>query len=194
MKQGMSFIRNQGAMKSLIALAFMMTALAIPMITFLPVFARDVFHGGPRTFTLFLSFSGAGSVTGALIVAWLGNIKNKGMVAISMLMALGAGIAGFALSKSVAFNCFLLFISGAALIAVFAMISSLVQLITTNEMRGRVMSVYNVAFRGGMPIGSLATGWLVPIFSAPHVLAVNGTLLLLLGLYFLLVQRRVAAL
>jgi predicted MFS family arabinose efflux permease len=194
MKQGMSFIRNQVAMKSLIALAFMMTALAIPMITFLPVFARDVFHGGPRIFTLFLSFSGAGSVTGALIVAGLGNIKNKGMVAISMLMALGAGIAGFALSKSVAFNCFLLFVCGASLIAVFSMISSLVQLITTNEMRGRVMSVYNVAFRGGMPIGSLATGWLVPIFSAPHVLAVNGTLLLLLGLYFLLVQRRVAAL
>ena len=56
------------------------------------------------------------------------------------------------------------------------MISSLVQLITPNEMRGRVMSVYNVAFRGGMPFGSITTGWLVPIFTAPTVLSVNGLL------------------
>ena len=76
----------------------------------------------------------------------------------------------------------------------FAMISSLVQLITPNDMRGRVMSVYNVAFRGGMPFGSVTTGWLVPIFTAPTVLSVNGLVLLGLGAYFLFVQRRVAAL
>jgi hypothetical protein len=88
----------------------------------------------------------------------------------------------------------LLFISGAVLMCAFAMISSLVQLITPNDMRGRVMSVYNVAFRGGMPFGSVTTGWLVPIFTAPTVLSVNGLVLLSLGAYFLFVQRRVAAL
>ena len=80
------------------------------------------------------------------------------------------------------------------MMGVFSMISSLVQLITANEMRGRVMSVYNVAFRGGMPLGSLAVGWLVPKFTAPRVLAVNGLLLILVGAYFLLIQRRVARL
>jgi MFS family permease len=80
------------------------------------------------------------------------------------------------------------------MMAVFATVSSLVQLITTNEMRGRVMSVYNFAFRGGMPMGNLLTGWLVPIFTAPVVLGVNGVLLILVGLYFFLVQRRLAAL
>ena len=60
---------------------------------------------------------------------------------------------------------------GASMMGVFATVSSLVQLITTNEMRGRVMSVYNCAFRGGMPMGNLLTGWFVPIFSAPVVLA-----------------------
>jgi fucose permease len=77
---------------------------------------------------------------------------------------------------------------------VFSTISSLVQLITNDEMRGRVMSVYNVAFRGGMPFGSLVTGWLIPMFTAPRVLAINGLLLAALGLYFLFVQRKVAAL
>jgi MFS family permease len=88
----------------------------------------------------------------------------------------------------------MLFISGASLIAVFTLVNSLVQLITTNEMRGRVMSVYNFAFRGGMPMGNLLTGWLVPLFSAPLVLAVNGLVLMAVALYFLAVKRRVAAL
>jgi hypothetical protein len=87
---------------------------------------------------------------------------------------------------------------------VFANVNSLVQLITPNEMRGRVMSVYNSAFRGGMPMGNLVTGWLVdlgkgsapivPIFTAPFVLAANGLALVSLALYFLLVQRKVATL
>jgi hypothetical protein len=61
-------------------------------------------------------------------------------------------------------------------------------------MRGRVMSVYNVAFRGGMPFGSLASGRLIPMFTAPIVIAANGVLLFCLGLYFMVVKRRVAAL
>jgi len=73
-------------------------------------------------------------------------------------------------------------------------VNSLVQLITTHEMRGRVMSVYNVAFRGGMPMGNLLSGWLVPLFTAPVVLTVNGVALVLLAIYFLFIQRRVAAL
>jgi len=89
---------------------------------------------------------------------------------------------------------FILVLVGASMMAVFATVNSLVQLITTNEMRGRVMSVYNFAFRGGMPMGNLLSGWLVPIFSAPLVLMVNGMLLVLLSLYFFVVQRRVAAL
>jgi predicted MFS family arabinose efflux permease len=196
MKQGFGFIRNQGAMVALIALAFCMTALGIPLLTFLPVIAKDVFHSGlnPAIFTIMLSVSGAGAVTGSLVVASLGNIPNKGRVALTMLICLGAAMAGFALSKTLIFSYIFLFLAGIALIAVFTMIQSLVQLITGNEMRGRVMSVYNVAFRGGMPIGNLATGFLVPIFSAPVVLAVNGTLLFVLGLYFLMVQRKVAEL
>jgi len=194
MKQGFGFIRKQGAMEALIVLAFCMTAFAFPMIIFLPVFARNVFHGGPEVFTYMLASSGLGSVVGALIVAALGNVQNKGRVALLMLVCMGSGMAGFAISTNLILSCVMLFFSGAALLSAFAMISSLVQLITANEMRGRVMSVYNVAFRGGMPFGSIASGWLIPIFSAPVVIAANGLLLVLLGVYFLTVQRRVAAL
>jgi MFS family permease len=194
LKEGIAFVRSQGAMAGLIVLAFCMTALGIPMRTFLPVFAEKIFHRGAGTFSLFLSFSGAGSVLGALAVAWLGNVKNKGQVALIMLIALGIGVSGFALSPSLPLSCAMLLFAGAAMMGVFAMVSSLVQLIVTNQMRGRVMSVYNLSFRTGMPMGNLVAGWLVPIFTAPVVLGVNGALLVLLGLYFFLVQRRVAEL
>jgi len=194
MKEGIRFVRKQGAMEGLIVLAFAMTALSLPMRTFLPVFATEVLHGGSGTFALFLSISGMGSVVGALAVAGLGNVPNKGRLALLMMICLGATISGFGLSRSVALSCAMLFFSGAAMMGVFAMVSSLVQLIVTNQMRGRVMSVYNFSFRSGMPVGNLLAGWLVPVFTAPAVLAVNGALLIALGLYFLLVQRRVAAL
>jgi MFS family permease len=66
------------------------------------------------------------------------------------------------------------------------MTASLVQLIVPDNLRGRVMSIYMVAFRGGMPLGSLAAGWIASFTSAPQVLAVNGTLILCVAMYFLL--------
>ncbi|MFZ0814754.1 MAG: MFS transporter, partial [Candidatus Sulfotelmatobacter sp.] len=177
-----------------IVLAFCMTALAMPMRTYIPVFVTDIFHRGPETYGNLLSLMGLGSIVGSLTIAGLGNIQRKGSIALGALICLGAGISGFAISKSVPASGALIVVVGASMMAVFATVNSLVQLITTNEMRGRVMSVYNVAFRGGMPMGNLLTGWLVPVFTAPWVLGVNGILLVFLALYFLLVQRRVAAL
>ncbi len=194
LKQGIQFARRQNSMEALIVLAFCMTALAMPMRTYIPVFVKDIFHRGPDTYGNLLALMGLGSIFGSLTIAGLGNISRKGRVALGALICLGAGISGFALSNSLPASGALLVLVGASMMAVFATVNSLVQLITTNEMRGRVMSVYNFAFRGGMPMGNLLSGWLVPVFTAPVVLSVNGVLLILLALYFLLLQRRVAAL
>jgi predicted MFS family arabinose efflux permease len=194
LKQGIKFARKQNSMEALIVLAFCMTALSMPMRTYIPVFVKDIFHRGPETYGNLLSLMGLGSIFGSLTIASAGNMQRKGFVALGALLCLGAGISAFALSKSVPFSSVILVLVGAAMMAVFATVNSLVQLITTNEMRGRVMSVYNFAFRGGMPMGNLLSGWLVPVFTAPVVLGVNGLLLVLLALYFLFVQRRLAAL
>ncbi len=194
MREGIRFIRGREAMVSLIALAFAMTALAIPTIVFLPVIARDVFHRGPETYTLMLAISGAGSVTGALVTAAFGHAANKGKKSLMLLVALGFLMVAFSFSTSLPLSCVLLFVWSGALIGVWAMASSLVQLITTDDMRGRVMSVYNVAFRGGMPFGSLVTGAMAPIISVPVVLSVNGVLLAAVACYFLFGHRKIATL
>ena len=194
MQEGFRFIRSQGTMEALIVLAFMMTLLAFPLIVFLPVFAQDVFHGGANLYTIFLVCSGIGSICGALTTAALGKHRHMGLSVLLLLLGLGVLIACFAASHRFVLSCVLIFIYGGMLLAVFTSISSLVQLITPDRMRGRVLSVYNVAFRGGMPFGSLVVGALVRQFSAPVVLVCNGALLTLLALYFLVVHRKVATL
>ncbi len=194
LKGGIRFIRQQGAMEALIVLAFLMTFLSMPMRTYIPVFVKDIFQRGPETYGNLLSLMGVGSICGSLGMAAMGNFSKKGRFSLLMLMCLGAGIAIFSLSKSLRVDYVTLVIVGASMMAVFSTVISLVQLIVTNEMRGRVMSVYNCAFRGGMPMGNLVSGWLVPSFTAPVVLAVNGFVLIVVAAYFLVVQRKVTAL
>jgi predicted MFS family arabinose efflux permease len=194
MQQGISFIRNRNGLEALIVLAFCMTLFGFPLFTFLPVFVKEVFHRGSDTYTWLLVTSGAGSVAGALFVAAFGKTSHQGRTALFMLISLGVLITAFSLSTYLPLNLLFIFLGSAALISVFALVSSIVQTIITDDMRGRVMSVYNVAFRGGMPIGSLVLGWLINSFTVPATLAVTGVIVSLIGIYFLSVHRRIAQL
>jgi predicted MFS family arabinose efflux permease len=193
MRAGLAFVRRRPGMMALVALAFLLTLLTYPLITFLPVMARDIFHGGANTFTLFLCLSGAGSITGALIVAAGSGASGQARKSLLVMIVLGLLIAGFGLSRNFALSNTLVFAAGAMLMIVFALNSSIAQFQVTDAMRGRVMSVYNVAFRGGMPMGSLISGLLIHQTSAPTIMAGNGVLLAIIALYFLIVRRELAS-
>ncbi len=195
MKEGFQFIRHREGMSALVVLAFLMTLLGFSIVGFLPVFVQQVFQQGPKTYQLLLICSGAGSVTGGLIVAWLGNLKHQGRIALLTMTALGGMITAFALSKWLPLSCAMLFTAGMATMGSASMLLTTVQLVVSDEMRGRVMSVYNLAFRGGMPIGNLLMGsLLIPLFGIAPAVAGAGSALVALALFFLTVQRRVAAL
>ena len=132
-----------------------------------------------------MAFSGAGSIVGALIVAWLGKFHKMGRTALLVQAIYGMLIIGFAVSRVLWISDILLFFTGAALMVVFSTVTSLVQLIAPNEMRGRVMSIYMLFFRGGMPLGSLISGWLATFIGAPMVIGINGVLLIIVAGYFL---------
>jgi MFS family permease len=186
LRGGLSYVRHQPALMALTFLAFATTALGNPILTFLPLFAQDVFMGGVGQYTQLMSSAGAGAVTGALVVAWLGRFRHMGWVVLVLQFVFGALLILFALNRMVWVAGVLLFAGGACMVMVFAMISSLVQLTAPNELRGRVMSIYMVAFRGGMPLGSLASGYVASLTSAPLVLAANGALVSVVAVYFLL--------
>jgi hypothetical protein len=96
-------------------------------------------------------------------------------------------MALFSLSKTPALSALLLFAAGALLVMSFSLTTSLAQLLAPAELRGRVVSIYMLAFRGGSPLGGLASGWLVTqVGSAPMVLMVNGLVLSAIAIFFLI--------
>jgi predicted MFS family arabinose efflux permease len=194
MRQGFDFVRKRDAMVPLIGLTFSMTFLAVALLQFLPVFARTILHEDEKAFTYLLIASGLGSVAGALIVAAFSKRKGLGRPSLIVLGILGLLTSSFAFSRSLLVSLPIVFLCGGALISMFAMVMSMVQSIIPDDMRGRVMSVYNLALRGGMPLGALFAGYLIPIFSLPTVLAWNGLLLVALSIYFWMVHRDVASL
>jgi MFS family permease len=184
LKGGIAYARSQPAILALTVLASMTTFLGLPLLTFLPIFAREIFHGDIGRYSWMMSFSGMGAVVGALVIAWLGRFTHMGRTLLVVQLIFGALITAFSFSRIFWLSGVLLFFSGAALIMVFSMTSSLVQLIVPDHLRGRVVSIYMVAFRGGMPLGSLASGYAASYVSAPVVLAVNGLLVSLVAIYF----------
>ena len=109
-------------------------------------------------------------------------LKGRTRLTVLILAFLGFVIAGFALSKWLPLSCLLIFLQGVAIMASASLMLSLVQLIATDAMRGRVMSVYNLAFRAGIPLGSLVLGKLIPIFGVSTALSGAGFMLVAVSL------------
>jgi predicted MFS family arabinose efflux permease len=189
MGEGIRFIRNREGMSALVVLAFSTTLFGFSLTGFLPVVVENIFHKGPETYTLLLVFSGAGSICGGLIVAAMEKMKGQRRMTLLILISLGLLTAGFALSRKLPISCILLFLGGAAIMASASLMLSLAQTSATDAMRGRVMSVYNLAFRAGVPLGSLALGKLIPILGVSTALAGSGLALVSVALYFLLARR-----
>lgn len=180
LKGGILYVTRGGPLLALTILAISATALGLPLRAFLPVFAED-----PATLSRMMTSLGAGAVAGALVVAWLGRFDHMGLTLLWVIGFFGALIAGFALLPVGPLSHLLLFLAGAALLTAFSLTSSLVQLAVPDELRGRVMSIYLMAFRGGMPLGSLVSGYFTTFAPTSAVMAVNGGLLVLVAAWFL---------
>ena len=190
MKEGIAFIRNREGLAPLVMLAFCTTLFGFSLTGFLPVIVRTIFHKGPKTYELLLVCSGAGSICGALLVASIEKMKGQARLAVLALFALGISTAAFALSKWLPVSCVLIFLAGTAVMASASLMLSVVQLIVVDSMRGRVMSVYNLAFRAGIPLGALMLGKLIPILGIPVAVGGFGLCLVAVAGYFLVVMTK----
>jgi MFS family permease len=133
-----------------------------------------------------LAAFGIGAVVGAIGVAGFGHVRRKAVVAVVTQMTFGGLMVAFALSRNLLLSSAILLVAGAALMIVFAMFMTLVQSNVEDHLRGRVVSIYSLAFRGAMPLGNLAAGFAASLSSAPAVLVVDGVVLLTLGSLVLL--------
>ncbi len=186
MKDGLRYVKNSRHLTAVTLLGFIGAFLGLPLLTFLPVITRDVFQQDVGFYSRLMTFSGAGAVTGALVVAYIGKHRHIGRLLLIFLALFGTTMAVFSLSRTPWLSAVLLYVAGALLVMSFSLTTSLAQLLAPPELRGRVVSIYMVAFRGGSPLGGLLSGWLVTqVGSAPAVLMVNGIVLTLIALFFL---------
>tara|TARA_B100001123_G_scaffold451313_1_gene630632 strand:+ start:5342 stop:6616 length:1275 start_codon:yes stop_codon:yes gene_type:complete len=180
LKHGLSYVHQQRVLLWLTVIALSTTTFGIPLRSFLPVFADNATH-----LSWMMTSLGAGAVTGALIIAWLGTFENMGRTLLLVLMIFGGLVTTFTLLPFSIFSYLILYLAGASLLVVFSLMSSLVQLAAPNELRGRVISIYLMAQRGGMPLGGLLSGYLITLTSAQTVISVNGVILIVVAIYAL---------
>jgi predicted MFS family arabinose efflux permease len=186
LRTGLKAVTDDKGLRGLVTLGFIGSFCAMPLVTFLPVFAKDVFHRDAKGYSILLAAFGIGAIGGAVGTAWIGNVRRKGVVAVSMQMTFGALMAGFAFSRNPIVSYALLALAGASLMVVFAMFMTLVQANVDDRLRGRVVSVYSLAFRGAMPLGNLVAGLVASVATAPRVLMANGIVMLGVGAIVLL--------
>jgi MFS family permease len=184
--RGFKYIGTKGDLWQLTVLGFVSTFCGIPVLTLLPVFARDVFQLGASGYSNMMAISGAGSILGALLYASYSGSIRQGFFTLRVQILLAAILTGFALSQNLILSCVLLFLGGLCIINLFAAITSLVQLTTSEEMRGRMMSIFMLAFRGGMPLGDLFAGAIASQLSASAALLILSAILAAVAGVFLL--------
>ncbi|MFP5247401.1 MAG: MFS transporter, partial [Thermoanaerobaculia bacterium] len=158
MRAGFRFVAHRPKLLVLTFLAFAGTFLGMPIVTVLPVVAKSIFGLGAKGYAWMMTTYGLGSVTGALLVAATAHAAKKGKVALLLQLSFACLLIGFALSRSLPVSLVIAFFAGVCIVGVISLYSSLVQLTTSDAMRGRVMSIFMLAFRGGMPLGNLIAG------------------------------------
>jgi MFS family permease len=186
MKQGFAYVFQHAAMSSLVLLVAIGSLLAIPYLTFVPYFARDVLGSDESGLGILMACSGAGAFLGAINIAYLTLIRRRGFFVVRASAGLYVSIIAFTFSRNFYLSGFFLTLAGYCMIISVATINSSLQHLAENQMRGRVMSIYSTAFLGLPPIGCLIAGSLARVISVPHVIAGMSTLALLgsLGVYW----------
>ena len=178
LKAGLDHVRRDPTLLAATLLGFTASFLAFPLITYLPVLAGDVLKTGASGYSLLLTSIGIGAIAGAIGTAQRGRASGRGRLMLAGYLLFGAFAAGAALSRWQALSMALLVGAGFCLTTAFSTLNSLVQEMAPDALRGRVLSIFGLAFRGGSPVGSLAAGAFVRQAGAPVVMAVYAVILL----------------
>jgi MFS family permease len=193
LKEGYDYLRRAEDIKLVILLMACTSLFVMPYSTLMPVFAKDIFHGDAGTYSLLNSISGVGSLMGAIYMATLKNTGHiKRLIIVACLM-FSAGLGIFALCNSLWLALLFIMPAGAGAMMQIAGTNTFVQTNVSDEMRGRVISYYVMAFMGMQPLGSFLVG-LGGHYAGPRViLFVQGLAGIATAIVFAILFKRSAA-
>jgi len=147
--------------------------------TLMPVFAKKILHGGPQTYGFLMAAIGAGAIIGAIFLASRRSVLGLGRIIVIASGIFGIGLISFSLSHFLWLSFSVLLLVGFGMMVHMASSNTILQTMVDDDKRGRVMSLYVMAFMGMAPLGSLAGGSLAGAIGAPYTLAVGGVSCLL---------------
>ena len=183
LREGAVFIWRHPTLRTQMILALAPVVIGLPYVSLMPIFASDVLQVGPEGFGLLMSAPGIGAVIGTLTLASLGNVQRKGLVLLGAILALGASLMLFSLSRWFPLSFLLLMVTGAVQMVYFTTNQTVIQLTAPEELRGRVLGVYMLN-QGLLPLGSLFAGALADLFGAPAAVLLMGGFVAFLALAF----------
>lgn len=183
-KEGMSYAAHHIPIRSALTLVAMLSFAGLPVTVLLPVYAKTILGGDSTTLGILTAASGLGAVVGALILARRETIKGIGRVIVYAGAIFAVAVLCFAFSKNLYTSIVALFATGLGMIMQSASCNTVLQTVVDSDKRGRVMSLYSMAFNGMAPFGSLAAGYLAARMGAPYTLALCSILCGLSTLYF----------
>jgi MFS family permease len=173
-KDGFSYARQNRNIMSLITLVALSSIFIMPYAMLMPVFARDVLQVGARGLGILLASAGVGALIGALSLALFSDYRKKGRFVMAGTSTFVIAALMFSFSNSYHISILLLLFIGWGMVMQNASINSLLQTITPDHLRGRIMSLYVLFFAGMMPFGSLQAGFIADRFGAQMALRVGG--------------------
>ncbi len=179
LRQGFTYAFGFAPIRDILLFLGLVSLTGMPFTVLMPIFAKDILHGGPNVLGFLMGASGIGALAGALYLASRKSVLGLGKLIPLAAGCFGAGLAGFSLSRYFWLSLALMLITGFGMIVQMAASNTILQTIVDDDKRGRVMSFYTMAFVGITPLGSLLEGFAASLMGAPATLFAGGLICVL---------------
>jgi len=178
------FVRSHPPVRDLLLLLGLVSVVGMPFAVLMPVFADRVLHGGPGAMGLLLGASGVGALAAALLLATRASARGLGRWVGASAAGFGLSLVAFAASRSLPLSAAVLVCSGFFMMMQMAASNTLLQLLSPDALRGRIMAFYSMMFMGMAPFGALGAGAAAERLGAPVTVAIGGLVSILGGAFF----------
>lgn len=179
LKEGLNYTFGYAPIKYIILLLTIVSLMGASYQVLMPVFAKEVLHGGSHTFGFLMGAAGIGALAGAFYLASRETVLKLDRLIPIATAFFGTGLIILAFSKLFAFSMVLLIIIGLGIMLHTAASNTILQTITDDDKRGRVMSFYTMAIMGTAPFGSLLAGYLAKVIGTPATIFSGGVICLI---------------
>ena len=174
LREGFSYAFGFAPIRAVLLLVGLISLMGMPYTTLMPIFARDILHGGPQTLGFLLGAVGVGALIGGFYLASRKSVLGLGRIIVIASIFFGIGLISFSFSRAFLLSLALMVVVGFGMMLTLASSNTVLQTLVEEDKRGRVMSFYTMAVMGTVPFGSLLAGTLAHTIGAPQTVLIGG--------------------